>query len=327
MDEITNFRDFICNIKEAMKVYFYPKEDADNIFALRNHTHPIDDNLNDSSTNPVQNKVIKSALDNKAPNELATETKNGLMSKIDFNKLSNIEENATHNEIDSTIKSDGVNPVKGSAIYTALEGKAPNNLSNSSRDGLMSMSDYNKLYHIQAEANKTVVDGSLNDSSTNPVQNKVINTALAGKADKNTIATISNNGLMSSDYVNILTNLQQAVMELHTEFDKNDLRILFLRYKNGVWEGEGGTQLVVDPGDYVYLQIDCTDPRYNKKDKTVRLFINGVVYDYTTDVNGRTKTGKIISSTLPKGNYVISAFMDGVDNKNPVVDHKILVVK
>jgi len=40
-----------------------------------------------------------------------------------------------------------------------------------------------KLANIEAEANKTVVDSALSSSSTNPVQNKVIQSALNGKAN------------------------------------------------------------------------------------------------------------------------------------------------
>lgn len=51
----------------------------------------------------------------------------------------------------------------------------------------LSTNDYttaekNKLADIAAGANKTTVDASLNASSTNPVQNKVVQVALAGKA-------------------------------------------------------------------------------------------------------------------------------------------------
>lgn len=48
--------------------------------------------------------------------------------------------------------------------------------------GLMSASDKTKLDGIASGANKTTVDSSLSSTSTNPVQNKVINSALAGKA-------------------------------------------------------------------------------------------------------------------------------------------------
>lgn len=52
----------------------------------------------------------------------------------------------------------------------------------------LSTNDYttaekNKLAGIATGANKTVVDSALSSSSTNPVQNKVINTALSGKSD------------------------------------------------------------------------------------------------------------------------------------------------
>lgn len=52
-----------------------------------------------------------------------------------------------------------------------------------SADGLMTSADKEKLNGIAAGANKTIVDSTLNASSTNPVQNKVIKDALDGKAD------------------------------------------------------------------------------------------------------------------------------------------------
>ena len=51
-----------------------------------------------------------------------------------------------------------------------------------SANGLMSSSDKSKLDGIAAGATKVTVDSSLSSTSTNPVQNKVINSALAGKA-------------------------------------------------------------------------------------------------------------------------------------------------
>lgn len=48
--------------------------------------------------------------------------------------------------------------------------------------GLMSSSDKSKLDGIATGANKTTVDSALSSTSTNPVQNKVVNNALNGKA-------------------------------------------------------------------------------------------------------------------------------------------------
>ena len=54
-----------------------------------------------------------------------------------------------------------------------------------SASGLMSSADKAKLNGIEAGANNTTVDSALSSSSANPVQNKVVNAALAGKADSN----------------------------------------------------------------------------------------------------------------------------------------------
>jgi len=51
----------------------------------------------------------------------------------------------------------------------------------SSMDGFMSYEDKAKLDTVEEGATKVVVDTALSGTSTNPVQNKVINSALAGK--------------------------------------------------------------------------------------------------------------------------------------------------
>lgn len=49
----------------------------------------------------------------------------------------------------------------------------------------MTASDRSKLDGIASGANKTTVDSALSSTSTNPVQNKVVNSALAGKSNTN----------------------------------------------------------------------------------------------------------------------------------------------
>lgn len=60
-----------------------------------------------------------------------------------------------------------------------------------SANGLMSKDDKSKLDGIATGANKTTVDSALSSTSTNPVQNKVINTALAGKANSSHTHNVS----------------------------------------------------------------------------------------------------------------------------------------
>lgn len=73
-------------------------------------------------------------------------------------------------------------------------------------DGLMSKEDFTKLGGIEEGANKTIVDTALSATSTNPVQNKVVNTALGGKVDKVTGKGLSTNDF-TNDYKNKLDNI------------------------------------------------------------------------------------------------------------------------
>lgn len=72
-------------------------------------------------------------------------------------------------------------------IDTKLQNKSDTNHTHTtatvSANGFLSKEDKSKLEGIATEANKTVVDSSLSSSSTNPVQNKIINSALNGKAN------------------------------------------------------------------------------------------------------------------------------------------------
>lgn len=89
-------------------------------------------------------------------------------------------------------------------VDTKLSSKSDSNHTHTtatvSANGLMSKEDKSKLNGIATEANKTVVDSSLSGSSTNPVQNKVVNSALNGKANSSHSHSISN-----------ITNLQSAL--------------------------------------------------------------------------------------------------------------------
>lgn len=89
-------------------------------------------------------------------------------------------------------------------LQTTLNGKADSNHTHTtatvSANGFLSKEDKSKLDGIATGANKTVVDSSLSGSSTNPVQNKVVNSALSGKANSSHSHSISN-----------ITNLQSAL--------------------------------------------------------------------------------------------------------------------
>ena len=146
----------------------------------------------------------------------------------------------------------GLKTVAISGSYNDLDNKPVN--ATTSKSGLMSNTDKSKLDGIAAGANKTVVDTALSSTSTNPVQNKVINTALSGKQPTITggASTITNSNLTASRALisnssgkvsaSSVTNaelgyLSGVTSNIQTQLDdiQNDKVDYSLYYKNGHW--------------------------------------------------------------------------------------------
>lgn len=122
-------------------------------------------------------------------------------------KLAGIAEGANKTTVDSAISSTSTNPVQNKVVYAQLETKASTSTTDSlasrataletktttaatqSAMGMMSAADKTKLDGIATGATKITVDSSLSSTSTNPVQNKVVNTALGSKVDSSTYST------------------------------------------------------------------------------------------------------------------------------------------
>ena len=132
----------------------------------------VDTALDSTSTNPVQNKVVTSALNGKS-NTGHTHSYNDLTDK------------PTIGDAKITIRQNGTE--KGSFTLNQTSSKAIDLIdttyvpATTSTSGLMSATDKTKLDGIATGANKTTVDTTLSSTSTNPVQNKVIFTALNNK--------------------------------------------------------------------------------------------------------------------------------------------------
>ena len=83
----------------------------------------VDNALSATSTNPVQNKVITSALTGKAGTAVATTSANGLMSKADKTKLDGIAAGANKTDVDSSLSGESIRPVQNRVVKSALDGK------------------------------------------------------------------------------------------------------------------------------------------------------------------------------------------------------------
>lgn len=175
----------------------------------------VDTAMSSTSTNPVQNKAVNSALGNKvdkvtgkglSTNDYTTDEKTKLAGiAAGANKythptshpasmitgLADVATTGSYNDLSNkpttmTPKAHTHAQSDVTGLATALSGKADtghtHGAASATANGFMSKEDKTKLNGIATGANKTTVDTALSASSTNPVQNKVINTALAGKA-------------------------------------------------------------------------------------------------------------------------------------------------
>lgn len=168
------------NVASIVKMNGTQSAGSSDYIARADHVHPTDTSraasnhshgslVNDGALNSDITSVNKVAVTD-ATNKLKT------ISKLPLDKV-------THQDISGKAN---VNHGHDSA--------------SSSANGFLSKEDKSKLDGIATEANKTVVDSSLSSSSTNPVQNKVVNSALNGKANSSHSHSISN-----------ITNLQSTL--------------------------------------------------------------------------------------------------------------------
>lgn len=229
----------------------------------------VDSALNTTSENPVQNKVVATAINNLntlvGDTPVSDQINTAVASKADASDLtahtgnsnihitstertnwnaakahadsahapSNAEENQNAfsniivggTTIAADSKTDTLTIVAGNNITLTPDAKNDKltitakdttyNEATTSDAGLMSASDKTKLNGIADGANKTIVDSALSSTSTNPVQNKVVNTAISNlntlvgdtsvasqisNAVANKVDKVDGKGLSTNDY-------------------------------------------------------------------------------------------------------------------------------
>lgn len=216
----------------------------------------VDSSLSTTSTNPVQNKVINAALNNKA----ATSTTDSLQSSI--------------NTLNTKVAT--------AATQSAM--------------GMMSAADKTKLDGITTGANKITVDSALSSSSTNPVQNKVINTALAAKATTDSVKTIS-------DALNAFKNTKGAASGLAPLNASSKIDSTYLpSYVDDVLEYAGKSNFP-SSGETGKIYVDTAT------DLTYRWSCSAYVEISPSIALGTT------SSTAFRGDYGNAAYAHAVTNK------------
>lgn len=158
--------------------------------------------------------------------------------------------------------------------------------------GFLSAEDKTKLNNLK----QITVDSTINATSTNPVQNKVINTAL--------------------------TAVESTVNNVYENYTKNSMRIKIGRWSDNA--GEDNTGLKVNyKSDGIYAKLYCDKSDFNYTDKEVVLVINGVPYIRKINETGKSER---LAIQLERGTFILTAFIRGYEGLNPATDMKIIKV-
>ena len=292
MVDIDNVQDLLCNIKETMKNVFMPRDELDSTFSKINHSHTVDSSLSATSTNPVQNKVINTALNAKANN---SHTHNS----GDVNDLSSLlsdKADVNHNH-DNRYYTE-------SEIDTKLNAK-----SNTSHT-------HDDRYYTESEIDTKLSNKS--NTSHNHDERYFTETEVTNKLASKSDTTHNHNGVYAR-----LTD----VATLQSKYKKTDaIRVRLIRadsnlvpYSQDTELVNEGTFLEVNTGDKLGARLYTTDNSISLNNRNVTLLIGSTVKQTTTNAQGITQ--EMIG--LNNGqNSMAYAILKGTTDYNKSVDLK-----
>ena len=158
----------------------------------------VDSDFSPLSENPVQNKVLKAALDAKVDVIDGMGLSQNSYTNGEKEKLASIATGATNVTVDSSITQASTNPVTSAAIYGALERKVNTNGSKQLSDENFTSEEKTKLAGIQTGATNVAIDAQITQNSQNPVTSAAIYTELAKKVDADGGAGLSDNNFTNA---------------------------------------------------------------------------------------------------------------------------------
>ena len=203
--------------------------------------------------------------------------------------------------VDSSLSSTSTNPVQNKIIKSELDKKAERDVVNTTTNGLMSVADKKKLDGIAAGANKTTVDSALSSTSTNPVQNKIVNDALKGKFS-------TSGGGISGDVTMFKRLDVKGVLDAHeTIMAEKDVQCL---YDNNsrirlACDSSGAAKITTD-GLRSYARLKIASPTDND-DATTKNYVD-------TGLSGKLdKSGGTLTGSLT-GKYITGTWLQTTES-------------
>lgn len=300
----------------------------------------VDTALSNTSTNPVQNKVIKTELDKKLDKTGGTLTGN-LTGKY-----------LTGTWLQTTAATDlGYTPGKVAVldqsgwVYYRTPAEIKSDIGadavvTTNSDGLMSALDKSKLDGIASEATKTIIDTSLSGTSTNPVQNKVVKAELDKKFNK------TGGAINGSVQVNSDSNKSVAIYAGRVVADD------WVQATSGVTIGKGSSagafvslrcdrssdtteslkifrDLYIEGGDLAHVTIaDPIDSDHATTKKYVDIGLSGKLNKSGGTITGKLKVnGSIDCNSIFLGGYLLNEKSEGLtfeQTDNPAGVEEIL---
>lgn len=265
----------------------------------------VDTALSSTSTHTVQNKVIKTELDKKADKTAL----DGKLDKTGGTLTGNLTgKYFTGTWLQTTAATDlGYTPGKVAVldqsgwVYYRTPAEIKSDIGadavvTTSSDGLMSASDKSKLDGIAEGATKITVDTALSDTSTNPVQNKVIKSALGKKLNRSgdtLTGAITTKGIK-------LTSGTDFGSSLPSSLQSNQLFFQTL-----------GSNYILDnvyPVGSIYMSVNSTNPTNlfgGTWEQIQGRFLFGMNSSYPAGSTGGEITHALTIDEMPEHNHTI----------------------
>lgn len=323
MVDIDNIQDLLCNIKDAMKDIFMPRSELQTTYSPLNHTHPVDSSLSSSSTNPVQNKVIKTktdsietALTGKAASDHshdnASASAAGFLSPSLYSKLDGIQTQATKNvAATATPSMDSGNGNVGSSSKYAKEdhvhptdtSRAPtNHATPSTTYGVSTASNYGHAMASTTSPKALAASASLGSETGKFARGDHIHPLPA-------TATPSANGLMSGDDKSKLDGIAPGATV-------NNHRVTFTILS--ATDEDNGPSLTVAQGSWIKVRLYKEGHTLLPSNAKYTYVINGTDYEKTHNTNH--------TITVPVGTYHVHMVYKGEGSYAPAYRSFLLKV-